>query len=69
MYVHRLHNTLLACPIRQLLFLNVFQCACPNLTFTCPGQSGKCLCSTLDVKSLKERLELAERDALHAHQP
>ena len=25
----------------------VFQNACPNQTFTCPRQSGKCLCSTL----------------------
>ena len=25
----------------------VFQNACPNLIFICPGQSGKCLCSTL----------------------
>ena len=27
----------------------VFQNACPNLTFTCPEQSGKCLCSTLQL--------------------
>ena len=25
----------------------IFQNTCPNLTFTCPGQSGKYLCSTL----------------------
>ena len=25
----------------------VFQNSCPNLTFTCPGQSGKLLCSIL----------------------
>ena len=25
----------------------VFQNACPNLTFTCPGQLGKCFGSTL----------------------
>ena len=33
----------------------VFQNACPNLTSTCPRQSGKCLCSTLpwqDISSL-----------------
>ena len=28
-------------------YFQVFQNACPNLTFACPGQSGKCLCSTL----------------------
>ena len=28
-------------------FFLVFQNACPDLTLTCPGQSGKCLCSTL----------------------
>ena len=33
----------------QLLFLGLFQNACPNLIFTCPGQSGKCFCS-LDVQ-------------------
>ena len=27
----------------------VFQNTCPNLTFTCPGHSGKCLCSTLCI--------------------
>ena len=30
----------------------VFQNAGPDLTFTCPGQSGKCLCSTLTVHVL-----------------
>ena len=30
----------------------VFQNACPNLTCTCPRQSGKCLCSTQFLNSL-----------------
>ena len=33
------HNILSACPIWATVI--------PNLTFTCPGQSGKCTCSTL----------------------
>ena len=34
-------------PISDYCYFFVFKSACLNLTFTCPGQSGKCLCSTL----------------------
>ena len=34
-------------PILGNCYFLVFQNACPNMTFTCPGKSGKCLCSTL----------------------
>ena len=43
------HNTLSLARFGQLLFLGLVQNTCPNLTFTCPGQSGKCLCSTLTM--------------------
>ena len=42
------YNTLLACPIRATVIFWSFKHACPNLTFTCPRQSDKCICSTLD---------------------
>ena len=47
------HNILLACNY----YILVFQDACPNRTFTCPWQSGKCLFSTL-IRALLQNSSL-----------
>ena len=52
-------------------YFSVFQNACPNLTFTCPGQSGMCLWSTLafDMRRRSYRGRAVRASDFHTRGP
>ena len=44
------------CKFLLAQFGNMFQYACLNLTFACPGQWGKCLCDVINHTQGCERV-------------
>ena len=50
-YVLCISQCTLSLPDLGNCYFLVFQNACSNLTYTCPGQSGTCLCSTLQQQT------------------